>query len=74
MTRSSGTAAAPARLRRRPMPTWLPPMLATLTEELPRAGKWLYEPKLDTSAGLLRHPRFIGLRDDKPAREVRRED
>jgi bifunctional non-homologous end joining protein LigD len=26
-----------------------------------------------TSAGLLRHPRFIGLRDDKPAREVRRE-
>ncbi|MDF3053924.1 MAG: hypothetical protein K0S19_2029, partial [Geminicoccaceae bacterium] len=28
MTRSSGTAAAPARLRRRPMPTWIPPMLA----------------------------------------------
>jgi bifunctional non-homologous end joining protein LigD len=27
-----------------------------------------------TSAGLLRHPRFIGLRDDKPARQVRRED
>jgi bifunctional non-homologous end joining protein LigD len=27
-----------------------------------------------TSAGLLRHPRFLGLRDDKPAREVRRED
>jgi bifunctional non-homologous end joining protein LigD len=26
-----------------------------------------------TSAGLLRHPRFIGLREDKPAREVRRE-
>ena len=26
-----------------------------------------------TSAGLLRHPRFIGLRDDKPADEVRRE-
>lgn len=26
-----------------------------------------------TSAGLLRHPRFLGLRDDKPAREVRRE-
>jgi DNA ligase D-like protein (predicted ligase) len=26
-----------------------------------------------TSAGLLRHPRFIGLRDDKPAHEVRRE-
>jgi len=26
-----------------------------------------------TSAGMLRHPRFIGLRDDKPASEVRRE-
>jgi bifunctional non-homologous end joining protein LigD len=26
-----------------------------------------------TTAGLLRHPRFVGLRDDKPAREVRRE-
>jgi bifunctional non-homologous end joining protein LigD len=26
-----------------------------------------------TSAGLLRHPRFIGLRDDKAAEEVRRE-
>jgi bifunctional non-homologous end joining protein LigD len=26
-----------------------------------------------TSAGLLRHPRFLGLRDDKPARDVRRE-
>ena len=26
-----------------------------------------------TSAGLLRHPRFIGLRNDKSAREVRRE-
>jgi bifunctional non-homologous end joining protein LigD len=29
-------------------------------------GEW-------TSAGLLRHPRFLGLRDDKSAREVRRE-
>jgi bifunctional non-homologous end joining protein LigD len=27
-----------------------------------------------TSAGLLRHPRFLGLRDDKPASQVRRED
>ncbi|MGH7510288.1 MAG: non-homologous end-joining DNA ligase [Gemmatimonadales bacterium] len=27
-----------------------------------------------TSAGLLRHPRFLGLREDKAAREVRRED
>jgi bifunctional non-homologous end joining protein LigD len=29
-------------------------------------GEW-------TGAGLLRHPRFLGLRDDKAAREVRRE-
>jgi bifunctional non-homologous end joining protein LigD len=27
-----------------------------------------------TSAGLLRHPRFLGLRTDKPPREVRREE
>lgn len=27
-----------------------------------------------TEAGLLRHPRFLGLREDKAAREVRRED
>jgi DNA ligase D-like protein (predicted ligase) len=26
-----------------------------------------------TSAGMLRHPRYLGLRDDKPARDVRRE-
>jgi bifunctional non-homologous end joining protein LigD len=26
-----------------------------------------------TSAGRLRHPRFLGLRNDKPAREVVRE-
>jgi bifunctional non-homologous end joining protein LigD len=29
-------------------------------------GEW-------TGAGLLRHPRYLGLRDDKGAREVRRE-
>jgi DNA ligase D-like protein (predicted ligase) len=29
------------------MPAWIPPMLATLTEELPAQGDWLYEPKLD---------------------------
>ncbi|MDQ3208417.1 MAG: hypothetical protein M3Q37_07385 [Gemmatimonadota bacterium] len=27
-----------------------------------------------TSAGLLRHPRFLRLREAKPVREVRRED
>jgi bifunctional non-homologous end joining protein LigD len=26
-----------------------------------------------TRDGLLRHPQFVGLRDDKPARDVRRE-
>jgi bifunctional non-homologous end joining protein LigD len=42
------TAKAPsARLRRRPMPAWIPPMLATLTEEFPTQGNWVYEPKLD---------------------------
>ena len=30
-------------------------------------GEW-------TEAGLLRHPRYLGLRDDKAAREVRREE
>ena len=30
-------------------------------------GEW-------TGAGLLRHPRYLGLRDDKAAREVRREE
>jgi DNA ligase D-like protein (predicted ligase) len=29
------------------MPAWIPPMLATLTEELPGQGSWIYEPKLD---------------------------
>jgi ATP-dependent DNA ligase len=29
-------------------------------------GEW-------TEAGLLRHPRFLGLREDKAAKEVRRE-
>jgi bifunctional non-homologous end joining protein LigD len=30
-------------------------------------GEW-------TGAGLLRHPRYLGLRDDKLARDVRREE
>lgn len=47
MTRASSGAVSSSRLRRRPMPPWIPPMLATLTEELPSEGTWLYEPKLD---------------------------
>jgi bifunctional non-homologous end joining protein LigD len=30
-----------------PHPSWIPPMLATLTDVLPTQGKWVYEPKLD---------------------------
>lgn len=39
--------SANARLRYRAQPAWIPPMLATLVETPPRAGHWLYEPKLD---------------------------
>ncbi|HKH82829.1 MAG TPA: non-homologous end-joining DNA ligase [Gemmatimonadales bacterium] len=54
MTRASVLAtASPERLRRRAMPTWISPMLATLTEELPREGKWIYEPKLDGVRALI---------------------
>jgi bifunctional non-homologous end joining protein LigD len=45
-----------------------------------RAGQWVH-PQIVvevgfsewTNEGLLRHPRFLGLRDDKPATEVVRE-
>lgn len=55
-----------------------PPFAAT---DLPRAARWA-EPELVaqvafaewTRDGKLRHPRFQGLRDDKPAREVVREE
>ncbi len=54
MTRTSSAAKRPSGgLRRRPMPTWLPPMLATLSEELPPAGNWVYEPKLDGVRALI---------------------
>jgi bifunctional non-homologous end joining protein LigD len=36
-----------SRLRYRAQPRWMAPMLATLVEAPPRAGGWLYEPKLD---------------------------
>jgi DNA ligase D-like protein (predicted ligase) len=51
--RSTSTSGHPPRLRRRPMPSWIPPMLATLTEELPGSGKWVYEPKLDGVRALI---------------------
>jgi bifunctional non-homologous end joining protein LigD len=54
--RAAKAPKAPAegqRLQRRPMPSWIPPMLATLTEELPTRGKWVYEPKLDGVRALI---------------------
>src|SRR5919107_3662849 len=54
MTRTASATQRPSGgLRRRPMPTWLPPMLATLTEELPAGGNWVYEPKLDGVRALI---------------------
>ncbi len=44
---------APGGLRYRAQPTWVPPMLATLTETLPSQGKWIYEPKLDGVRALI---------------------
>ena len=44
---------AEGRLRHRPQPSWIPPMLATLTEQLPTQGKWIYEPKLDGVRALI---------------------
>src|SRR3954463_3031124 len=45
--------STPQRLGRRPLPSWVPPMLATLTEEFPTEGKWVYEPKLDGVRALI---------------------
>jgi DNA ligase D-like protein (predicted ligase) len=45
--------SAPDRLRYRVQPTWIAPMLATLTDTLPSQGKWIYEPKLDGVRGLI---------------------
>ena len=42
-----GEDARSASLRYRPQPTWMPPMLATLADDPPPAGGWIYEPKLD---------------------------
>jgi bifunctional non-homologous end joining protein LigD len=55
MTRALKALAktAPGALRYRTQPSWIPPMLATLTETLPTQGKWLYEPKLDGVRALI---------------------
>jgi bifunctional non-homologous end joining protein LigD len=44
---------APQRSRQRPLPSWIPPMLATLSEVFPTEGKWVYEPKLDGVRALI---------------------
>ena len=48
-----GRKRPPERLRRTPMPAWVPPMLATLTDQLPTEGPWVYEPKLDGVRALI---------------------
>jgi bifunctional non-homologous end joining protein LigD len=60
-------------LRYRAPPSWIPPMLATLTDALPTQGKWVYEPKLDgvraliyVSGGVVR----IYSRNRKPLNEA----
>jgi len=45
--------SAQGRLRYRPQPSWIGPMLATLTDDLPTRGKWVYEPKLDGVRALI---------------------
>lgn len=55
MTRALKALAktSPGALRYRTQPSWIPPMLATLTEALPSQGKWVYEPKLDGVRALI---------------------
>jgi DNA ligase D-like protein (predicted ligase) len=55
MTRALKVLAktAPGALRYRAQPSWIPPMLATLTDAMPTQGKWVYEPKLDGVRALI---------------------
>jgi DNA ligase D-like protein (predicted ligase) len=46
-SREALSLRAQGRLRYRPQPGWIAPMLATLTERIPTGSGWLYEPKLD---------------------------
>ncbi len=57
------------------------PMKAVMTDRPFSDPDWLFERKLDgircgvlRRGGRLRHPRYAGLRNDKPAREVVREE
>jgi hypothetical protein len=61
------SADARSRLVACAQPRWIQPMLATLTDEpFSDPGEW-------TRGGRLRHPRFLGLRIDRRAVDVRRE-
>jgi bifunctional non-homologous end joining protein LigD len=46
-SRDALSLRARQRLRYRPQPPWIPPMLATLTDRAPTGSGWIYEPKLD---------------------------
>jgi DNA ligase D-like protein (predicted ligase) len=61
LRRASPAFAGAAEIREREV-TWVEPVLVAQIG----FSEW-------TEAGRLRHPRFLGLRDDKPAREVVRE-
>src|SRR5207302_1960964 len=55
-------AEAKARLRKVPQPTWVAPMLATLTDERFSREGWLFEPKWDGERCLaFRHGRDLNL-------------
>jgi ATP-dependent DNA ligase len=69
-------------------PEWIEPMAATLTYERFAGPEWIFERKIDgirllafkkgegiqwTGNDKLRHPRLVGIRNDKHAREVVRE-
>ena len=66
--------------RLRPLEREQPPFPDSLPSAARRGAHWA-EPALVaevafgewTDEGILRHPRYLGLREDKPAREVRRE-
>jgi bifunctional non-homologous end joining protein LigD len=57
-------ATAKRRLLKRAQPTWVSPMRATVAQI--GFTEW-------TPEGKLRHPRFLGLRDDKRPEDVVRE-
>src|SRR5882672_2889529 len=55
-------AGAKARLRKRAQPSWVAPMLATLTDERFSRKGWLFEPKWDGERCLaVRHGRDLSL-------------